>query len=69
MTLLSILVIAWLYVAGALLALGVVYLGIDNPRRLRSALFIVLWPVAILVLIAVVARPEHSEHSRAKVFE
>lgn len=58
--------LVWLYVAGAVLALSVVYLGIDNPRRMRSALFIVLWPVAILVLLAVVARADLDQPSRVR---
>ena len=64
----TIAVIAWLYVAGALFAAASALAMVDRPKPIHTALFTVLWPFSVLLLIVVVAMasPDNADQHGAK---
>lgn len=64
----TIAVIAWLYVAGAFFAAASALAMVDNPKPIHAALFTILWPISVLLLIVVVAMasPEQPDQHVAK---
>ncbi|MGB3833782.1 MAG: hypothetical protein WA975_18175 [Mesorhizobium sp.] len=61
-------IIAWLYVAGAFFAAASVLAMVDNPKPIHAALFTILWPISVLLLIVVVAMasPDNADQHGAK---
>lgn len=64
----TIAIIAWLYIAGALFAAASALAMVDRPKPIHAALFTILWPISVLLLIVVVAMasPEQPNQRGAK---